>query len=175
MNLDRTGTAGVDGRRVFAQITRWATRHALYIGLHPGLPIQLAGVHVAYRQTQDRQPLPEIVVQLTQRRRDLEDQGLEESVRTVYRAGTTLIAAVDGTVERVITKPLPLTEEIRQNLPAGHVANTDHEAGTRRLEALQHWLGDVDDADALSPWTLQPAAARIDFAAIHQPYEEAQP
>lgn len=172
MDLDPSGTAGMEGRRVFAQVARWADRHALEIGFHPDVPIQLVGIHVAYRQTQDHQPLPEIVVQLTQRRRDLEDQGLEEGVRTVHRAGTTLIAAVDGTVEHIIAKPFPLPDEVLSGLATGHVARVHHEAGVRRLEALRQWLGEVEDADALSPWTLQPAAARIDFAAIHQTGEE---
>lgn len=167
-NLDPTGTAGVKGRRVFEQVTRWAGRHALEIGLHPGHPIQLAGLHVAYRQMQDRQPLPEIVVQLAQRRRDLEDQDVDENVRTPLRAGTTVIVAVDGTVAHLITKPLPLDPDTRRDLPDAHIAHTHHAAGVRRLEALNQWLGALEATDALSPWTLQPAAARIDFAAIHQ-------
>lgn len=175
MNLDPSGSAGVEGRRVFAQVTDWARHHALEIGLHPGMPIQLAGLHVAYRQTQDRQPLPEIVVQLVQRRRDLEDQGLDENLRTVHRAGTVLIAAVDGTVEYVIAKPLPLTPDVLATLPPGHAAHAHHEAGERRLRSLRQWLDGLEAADALSPWTLQPAAARIDFAAIRQSTEEALP
>ena len=44
------------------------------IGLEPSKPIALSGVHVTYRRAQDRQPLPKIVVQYTQRRRDLEEK-----------------------------------------------------------------------------------------------------
>lgn len=174
MNLDPAGTAGLEGRRVFEQVTRWARRHALDIGLHPDKPIQSVGLHVAYRNTQDHQPLPEIVVQLAQRRRDLEDQHLDENRRTMYRAGTTLIASVDGKVQYVIAKPLPLTDALT-GLPAGHVAHSHHKAGERRLDALRKWLGDVETADALSPWTLQPAAARISFGSIHQPIQEVAP
>ena len=170
MNLDPAGTEGsLDAEAVYAQASGWAKAHALEIGLHPGLPIALTGVHVAYRQAQDSQPLPEIVVQLTQRRRDLEAQHLEEDQRTVLRAGTTLIAAVDGKVEYVVAKPFPLTSDVLADLPPGHVALAHHEAGERRLAAIRAWLGQLEDDDALSPWTVEPAAARVDFAAIHHP------
>ena len=175
MNLDPSGAdSRVDGNAIFRQVTGWAGVHALELGLHPGMKIALTGIHVAYRLAQDGQPLPEIVVQLTQRRPDLEDQHLDEDKRTPYQAGTTLIAAVDGNVEYVVTKPLPLAADVLAALPDGHVARGHHEAGERRLAALREWLGLLEDDDALTPWTMQPAAARVDFAAIHNPTEGGQ-
>ncbi len=85
---------------------------------------------------------------LTQRRRDLEDQTLDENRRPVFRAGTTLIAGVDGRVEFIVTKPLPFTPETLAKLPADHVGLTHHEAGEERLGALCDWIEQVEESDA---------------------------
>jgi hypothetical protein len=183
MNLDPSGEAGPvqagvapaagdGGRRVgdslYRQANRWARQHAYGLGLDPSLEIALEGIHVAYRQAADRQPRPEIAVQLTQRRRDLEDQTLDPDKRPVFRAGTTLIAGVDGRVTFVIAKPFPFRDAAAvEALPPAHVAHEFHQAGCARLARLRQWLDGVEERDALSPWTLQPAVNRLDFAAIH--------
>ena len=156
------------GEAFYEQAQRWARRHAYALGLDPSLPIAVAGVHVAYRQAADRQPRPEIVVQLTQRRRDLEDPGLDENGRPVFRAGTTLVAGVDGRVRFVIAKPFPfLDPDDVAALPPGHAAHAHHRAGGDRLAALRRWLDGLETDDALSAWTLEPAINRLDFAALH--------
>lgn len=177
MDLDLTGAAGAEepvqdgdsvGPSLYEQVDAWARRHAYALGLDPSLPIALAGIHVAYRQAADRQPRPEIVVQLTQRRPDLEDQSLREDQRTVFRAGTTLIAGVDGRVEYVVAKPFPfLDHDVAVEAGAADL----HTAGADRLAAIRRWLGGLEDTDALSPWTLQPAVDRLDFAAVHNALE----
>ena len=76
-------------KRVYTALTRWARTHAVAIGLEPSLPIALSSVHVTYRRAQDRQPLPKIVVQYTQRRPDLEEKfrpDLPAEQRTPLRA-----------------------------------------------------------------------------------------
>ena len=65
--------AGEKPQRVFSNLNLWARRHAVAIGLEPSKPVHLESVHVAYRQAEDCQPRPEIVVQFTQRRPDLEE------------------------------------------------------------------------------------------------------
>lgn len=156
------------GEAFYEQAQRWARRHAYALGLDPSLPIAVAGVHVAYRQAADRQPRPEIVVQLTQRRRDLEDPGLDENERPVFRAGTTLVAGVDGRVQFVIAKPFPfLDPDDVAALPPGHAAHAHNKAGGDRLAALRRWLDGLETDDALSAWTLEPAINRLDFAALH--------
>lgn len=177
MDLDLGGAPGEemageqrseDGDRLYEMVTRWARAHALEIGLDPSVPVALSGVHVAYRQAEDGQPRPELVIQLTQRRRDLEDQSLDVGERPVYRAATTLIAGVDGQVEYVVAKPFPLADsELLQPLPAEHVARGFHEAGAERLASLRRWLQGLTDRDALSAWTVEHAVHRLDFAAIH--------
>jgi len=124
-------------------------------------------MHVAYRLAEDRQPRPELVIQLAQRRKDLEDQSLPEDGRPKLRAGTTLIAGVDGAVQYLIAKPLPLTEEVLATLPPDHVARVHHQAGVQRLDALHDWFDHLEEDDALSAWTTRPAALRMTFAAIH--------
>jgi hypothetical protein len=177
MDLDLTGAAGSadpvqdgaqGGPSLHVQVAAWARRHAHPLGLEPSMPIALAGIHVAYRQAADRQPRPEIVVQLTQRRPDLEDRGLNEDQRPVFRAGTTLIAGVDGRVEYVVAKPFPFLDPDRAQV-AG--AAELHTAGLDRLAAIRGWLAGLEDTDALSPWTRQPAVDRLDFAAVHNGLE----
>ncbi|MCW2579827.1 MAG: hypothetical protein JWR82_1428 [Blastococcus sp.] len=171
MDLDLTGKAGSPepprgrgGPSLDEQVPTWARRHAYAVGLEPSLPIALAGIHVAYRQAADRQPRPEIVVQLIQRRPDLEDQSLDGDQRPVFHAGTTLIAGVDGRVEYVVAKPFPFLDPAAARVAA---ADDLHAAGVDRLAALRRWLGGLEDADALSAWTSRPAVDRLDFAAVH--------
>jgi hypothetical protein len=174
-DLDLSGAAGEEGpaagnqaRARFDQVDAWARRHAYALGLDPALPIALAGIHVAYRQAADRQPRPEIVVQLTQRRPDLEDQTLDKNQRPVLLAGTTLVAAVDGRVEYVVAKPLPFLDPDSARL-AG--AFDLHTAGADRLATIRRWLEGLEEKDAYSAWTRQPAVDRLDFAAVHNGLE----
>ncbi|MGH3331640.1 MAG: hypothetical protein ACRDPJ_10110 [Nocardioidaceae bacterium] len=185
MDLDLAGEPGEElageqrtdeGERLFQTVTHWAGVHALEIGLDPSVPIALAGIHVAYRQAEDRQPRPELVIQLTQRRRDLENQALDVNKRPVFRAATTLIAGVDGQIEFVVTKPFPLADAtLLDELPAEHVAHAHHESGKDRLRSLRRWLEGVEDQDALSSWTVEPAVNRLDFAAIHGALDTSRP
>lgn len=157
-NLDPSGEAGIKGKQIFEQVTAWAARHALELGLSPdpALKIALTGIHVAYRRTQDGQTLPELVVQLTQRRPDLEASVPAGAGGLPLWAGTTVIAAVDGRVEYLVPKPFPLPADVLATLPAGHVAHAHHETGERRLAGLVAWLAGHDDTDG--PGT-SPAAA----------------
>ncbi len=177
MDLDLGGAPGEeiaaehrsqDGDRLYEMVTHWARVHALEIGLDPSVPIAPAGVHVAYRLAEDRQPQPELVIQLTQRRRDLEDQSLGVDKRPIFLAGTTLIAGADGQVEYVVAKPFPLADpQLLEPLPDEHVARGFHESGMERLTSLRQWLQGLNDWDALSAWTVEHAVNRLDFAAIH--------
>jgi hypothetical protein len=149
----------------FVALVRWAREHAVGIGLEPSLPIALDGVRVAYRQADDLQPRPEIVVQYVQRRRDLEEleqPGLAPEARTPLRAGTTLIARSNGEIKHIIAKPLPLVDP-----------GTDMEAeyvdtlGQDRLTKLRNFFGQVSEADPLAAWSEEPAVRRLTFASLH--------
>lgn len=180
-DLDMTGEAGefhyaagpeASDRSEFSNflyraLNKWVRLHALEVGLDPAVPIGLTGIHVSYHLAEDRQPRPEVVIQFTQRRVDLENPDVPKERRVAFRAGTTLVASAAGRVECVIAKPLPLTPATFATLPAGHVAHAFQVDGEKRLAALARWIDDVDDGDALSAWTTEPATKRLDFAALH--------
>ena len=173
MGVDGAATIGdskedrADEEDRYSSLNRWAKRHAVELGLEPSLPVAVAGVHVAYRQAQDRQPHPEIVIQFRQRRLDLEDSRLPRDGRMQIKAGTTVIAGVDGEVLHVVAKPLPFTAETLAGLEHNPLALDHHKAGSQRLSAMRRWLGQLDVDDALTAWTGEPAALRLDFAALH--------
>jgi hypothetical protein len=182
-DLDPTGQAGdlssdSDEQEVGASATaetapalvEWAVHHAVELGLDPDAPIELLGIHVAYRRAADGQPRPDVVVQFVQRRRDLEDSSVPEEHRVAIRAGTTVIASVDGKVDYIVPKPLPLTHPSRLEFRPADIADAGrrfHQAGEERLGGLRAWLQGLDDADALTGWTDQPAAKRLTFASLH--------
>ena len=78
MKLDPTVDPGEPPREIYDALARWAQSQPIAIGLDPNHEIVLDGVDVAYRQADDCQPRPEMVVQFTQRRPDLE---AEDSAR----------------------------------------------------------------------------------------------
>jgi hypothetical protein len=47
------------------------------------------------------------------------------------------------------------------------VGRKHHAAGKERLRALEAWIEQVEESDALSAWTNEPALNRLDFAALH--------
>jgi hypothetical protein len=156
------------GQKLAQSVSTWASLHALDLGLDPQDTIGLAGLHVYFRQAEDEQARPEIVVQLSQRRTDLEDQAAEPRHRQALRAGTTVILRADGVVSRIIPKPLPLRDDsYLDGLPEHDPARRFHAWGVERLAALQQWQQTVSDADPVSAWTTEPALWRLDFATLH--------
>jgi hypothetical protein len=167
MNLDTDAAGAEEPQRVFGALVRWARSHAVRIGLEPDpeLPIALSNVHVAYRQADDAQPRPEVVVQFTQRRPDLEkveQPGLPEDARTPLRAGTTLIARVDGQIQHIISKPLPLI-----NPGKDEDSQYVDVFGKDRLKKIRGFFGEVSDGDPLAIWTDEPSVQRLTFANLH--------
>lgn len=94
-------------RNLAGSLKYWGKKYAAEIGLQADFDVNLEGIHVAFRQAEDRLAHPEISLQLIQRRRDLEDDTPEERERPVMLAGTTLIAGADGSIKYIISKPLP--------------------------------------------------------------------
>ena len=167
MNLDTDSRPGKQCPDFYRRLHAWAVDNAVALGLDPdsGTPIAVESVHVTFRLADDRQPRPELVIQLVQRREDLEVQlqpGLPEDARTPLRAGTTLIARVSGEVIHVVSKPLPFTVP-----PTGADAQLFHYLGAERLHNLQNWFGQVDDDDPLAPWLAEPSVSRLTFANLH--------
>ena len=167
MKFDPTVDPGEPPREVCSALARWAQAHAIAVGFDPDHEIVVDGVDVAYRQADDCQPRPEVVVQFTQQRPDLEEEiqpDVAADKRTALRAGTTLIAGVDGKVKYVISKPLPLSVK-----PIGGDEDSTyvHEFGKARLADIKRWFDKAEDADPLSIWTDEPAVHRLNFASLH--------
>ncbi|WP_427135243.1 hypothetical protein [Pseudarthrobacter sp. S9] len=161
-----------------ARIRDWGEEHAYELGLDKAAgKIEMVSARAAYLQASDGQPRPIIAIQFAQRRDDLEDQRTDDtgaqirrSQRAAIRAGTTVIARVDGRVEFLVTKPLPLSDRTKLDGLSGDLKECAlgfDKAGTERLASIRDWMGDVEDRDALSAWTLEPATLRLSFARLH--------
>ena len=60
------------------------------------------------------------------------------------RAGATLLARIDGRIERIVAKPLPLSA-----MPDGNdIALHYHQVGQERLRAMKRWFEQAEDAAA---------------------------
>ena len=161
------------GTEQFApDLTAWAQEHAIELGLDPSATTSLSGLHVVYQRAADGQPRPQIVLQFLQRRYDLENLTISEQLRVPIRAGTTLITRIDGTVDRLVAKPLPLSNPgVLAGLPGERqsIGQSHHKAGIERLAAIQSWIDDLQQQDALAAWTSTPALSRLTFAQLHSP------
>ena len=149
-------------------LKRWADTNAYALGLDPDpqVPTELVGVHVAYRQAADGQPRPEVVIQFAQHNRVLDDKtpGLS------CRAGTTVIARVDGHVNFVVSKPLPLTspeEAATTAPPLRELVEQNHRLGQDRLAAMTAWTEECSSRDPHSLWSDTPSVQRLTFAHLH--------
>jgi len=161
------------GKQLYGPLTTWAGNHAYELGLQPpgvDCRIALEGVHVAFRQADDRQPRPEFVIQFTQRREDLEKQYLKDrgppdvkkEDRIPLHAGTTLIVRMNGQVDYIIAKPLKFKE------PYPPEAEANHKLGVKRYEDMTRYFDELDLDDSLSVWREDiPAVKRLDFASLH--------
>ena len=167
------GTATSPSDEVASSLWKWADDHRVALGLDPETGFRIAGFHMAHLQAADGQVRPVVVVQLLQRREDLEEPPPEGEEPNRMMAGTTVIARVGGDVLYVVTKPLPakhpedLAAAAERIGVAPGVALDWNEAGTRRYEALVRWIDEIEDEDPLSPWTTKPAAQRLTFSQFH--------
>lgn len=168
-----TSMPGGTRNPMWADLHTWGAAHALELGLdpHPEVPLAVVGAHVVYLQASDGQPRPIVVVQFMQRRRDLEDQTIKADQRVAIRAGTTVIARVDGQVDYVVSKPLPLKEPFLLGAITDSnirkFAEASNDLGRKRLTELAEWIDEVDAFDPLAIWTDAPAVNRLTFAQLH--------
>jgi hypothetical protein len=170
---------GADGDRyaggvMGAALQQWGSFNALSIGLDPDLPVEVVGGHVAYMQAADGQPRPFVAVQYLQRHVELEEPATEPEGPVRMYSGTTIIAKVNGQVEYLIAKPLPMSGEFTALGAKAAAAGTTeqlaqywHGEGRLRWERLQAWFEQAESADAMAPWTSQPAVQRMTFARLH--------
>jgi hypothetical protein len=78
------------------------------------------------------------------------------------RAGTTLIARVNGEIQHIIAKPLQLIKPGKDE-----ESQYVDEFGRRRLDGIRNFFGQVSEADPLTAWTEEPAVHRLTFANLH--------
>lgn len=155
-------------------LQRWGAVNALSIGLDPDLPVEVVGRHVAYLQAADGQPRPFVVVQYLQRHQELEHPVVEGDEPVRMYAGTAVIAKVNGEVEYLIAKPLPLSGDSATLATKAATAGATEQLaqswdglGRLRLEQLEEWFDEAESADAIAAWTTQPAVQRMTFAQLH--------
>lgn len=153
------------------KLAAWGYEHAVQLGLDPFTGIEMPRVEVVYREAADGQPQPRVVLQFEQRRPDLEDAAVAEGLRTPLYAGTTVVAHVDGRVERIIAKPLAGKphDSSDEALPIWlkQIARQYREEGYARYCAVRRWFDEVAAADPVSPWSAAPAVSRLTFARLH--------
>ena len=155
-------------------LQRWGEFNALSIGLDPDLPVEVVGQHVAYMQAADGQPRPFVAVQYLQRHSELEEPVAEGDEPVRMYSGTTIIAKVNGQVDYLIAKPLPMSGDFTTLAEKAATAETTEQLaqywegeGRMRLERLQAWIEQAESADAMAAWTNQPAVQRMTFAQFH--------
>lgn len=142
-------------------IKEWAERHRDELDLHPDLPVQVQGFHALYRVSRSSQLLVELVVQFIQTATDPDPRQLGG---LPLRGGTTVVAASDGTVRYVISKPLPRV--------SGDDSEREHHA-QQRLQAQQDYveLSDMYDPRAIFEGALyggRRMKARASLARLHR-------
>ena len=98
-----------DTLRVVAQeLGRWARANPERLRLEPGRPIAVRGFHPVHRSAPSGELLVEMVAHFVQTRELADDLG-----GLKYRAGTTLIADVEGRIRYLISKPFHEQRETR--------------------------------------------------------------
>ena len=144
--------------QVIAALREYAEANAPQLGLDPNRKISIQGFHPVFRVTPKGQLLPEIVAQFMQT-----DWSTKEELGGVpLRGGTTLVAAADGTIQYVISKPLPFAG-------ASPLVERD---GKARLERQRRFVREWDRSDPQLAWSGDAyrktrIAASMNFANIH--------
>jgi hypothetical protein len=164
--MSEASQVGDPGYEIYAALHAWALEHAHKLGLdpNPNVTLRVLGGHVSYLQAADGQPRPVVVVQFTQERDDLKDE-----IGIPVTAGTTVIARIDGEVEFVVAKPLPLSapEMLDSVTTDAALAVGFHEVGKKRLAEMAEWADRAGARDPLSAWTDEAALKRLTFASLH--------
>jgi hypothetical protein len=107
------------------QLHSYAEANALALDLDPNRKINVEGFHSSFRVGPDGQLLVELIAQFTQ----LDDSSMAKYGGLPLRGGSTVVAAADGTVRYLISKPMPCS-----SLEAGKLQR----ANERRQAQLEH-------------------------------------
>ncbi|MGQ0765525.1 MAG: hypothetical protein ACT4OZ_07660 [Gemmatimonadota bacterium] len=139
-------------KEVAVALNEWANANREALDLHPQLPIQVQGFHSVFRVASSGQLLIELVAQFLQT--DRTPAG--EFGGIPLRGGTTVVAAADGAIRYIISKPL---------LP-------DSPQYKARLDRQRAYLSLADATDPESVYQSDEAWAtralgRANFARLH--------
>lgn len=127
------------GGRNAAELEAWARKNAAALDLDPKRDIAVRGFHPVFRVAPNGQLQVEVVAQFTQIQRT---EGMPEYGGLAARGGTTVIAAADGTVRYVISKPLPSTS----------ISEEKRREADDRLGRQLAFVEDCDRTDPRLPW-----------------------
>jgi hypothetical protein len=149
--------------RVIAGLRNYATNKEVARKLHldPARPIAVLGFHPVFRVAPRGQLLVEMVVQFAQQDRSYE-QDAARSGGLPLRGGTTLIAAANGDVRYVISKPLESTA----------ISGTKQREAKFRRQRQEDFVHECDSRDPHLAWCddkyyRQRVALSVNFKAIH--------
>lgn len=109
-------------RDVAKALHAWAMENRARLKLEPDLSIAVRGFHPVHRIAQNGELLIEMVAHVVQTPRAPQQLG-----GLTYRAGTTLIASIDGRVRYLICKPF---QQAREQRMAHWLATFDEENGS---------------------------------------------
>jgi hypothetical protein len=133
-----------------SELTKWARANASRLALSSAHPISLGGFHTVFRFSPDGQLLVELVAQFNQIDEKTKDDPAFGGVP--FRGGATIIAAANGVVRYVVSKPLDKARRERQLAYVGELDRTD---------AAMAWT----DEEKYDPTRMR---ARTSFAALHR-------
>lgn len=141
------------------KLWEWADTNREALQLDPDLKVEVHGFHTAFRVSSTGQLLTEVVAQFAQSDRT----NLQERGGIPLRGGTTVVAAADGTVRYLITKPLPTAK----------LTPHAQKLADRRVQQQKEFLALADQADPMMSHMTQEQLdqrmrLRASFATLHQ-------
>ncbi len=148
---------------IVASLRQYASNkdNAKKLHLDPTRPIAVLGFHPVFRVAPRGQLLVEMVLQFAQRDREFESD-IHRSGGLPLRGGTTVIAAANGDVRYVISKPLE----------SKHISEAKQREAKLRRQQQEAFVEDCDSRDARLAWSddkyyRQRLALQMNFKAIH--------
>jgi hypothetical protein len=99
-----------DWRSIEILLLDWAEKHRDILQLDRDLVVRVAGYHPVHRVAPSGELVVEMVAQFVQTRRDGRDARAKRG-GLPYRAGTTMVATLDGSIRYIIAKPFSARRE----------------------------------------------------------------
>ena len=148
-------------KNIIGVMHRYAAANAVKLHLDPDRKISVLGFHPVFRVAPRGQLLVEMVVQFAQRDEEF-DKDTERSGGLPLRGGTTVIAAINGDVRYVISKPLESSKG----------SGSKRQEARARRQRQEDFVKEYDSRDARLAWSddkyyRKRVALGMNFNAIH--------